>query len=286
MNKSIVAGIVTYNPAIERLEGSIKSIIEQVNAVCIVDNSSDNIDKIENLQREYKFTLIKNTDNKGIAFALNQIMNYAKEQGAAWCVTLDQDSISPSNLVEEAEKLFECQDIGQIVPMIFEERAKEYCYLGTPDNGKAVQKVEKSITSASINRVEAWSTCGKFDEMLFIDYVDYDFCMKLKMSHYKIYRLNTVILKHQIGDSFNVNILGYKIRVGNHSSFRKYYIGRNIIIYIHRYKNELNCVKEYMRLIKVFLLIVLFENDKKIKCKAFLRGVHDGKIYIARCKKI
>lgn len=280
MNKDVVAGIVTYNPDIERLENNIKSINQQVNGVCIIDNFSDNIEKIERLQNIYKFTLIKNTDNKGIACALNQLMNYAKEQGAEWCVTLDQDSVSPSNLVGEAEKLFECKDIGQIVPMIFEEKAKEYCYLGTPDNGETVQKVEKSITSASVNRVEAWSKCGKFDEMLFIDYVDYDFCMKLKMSNYKIYRLNTVILKHQIGDSFNVNILGHKIRVGNHSAFRKYYIGRNIIIYTHRYKKELNCVKEYMRLIKVFMLIIFFEKDKMAKSKAFFRGIHDGKLNI------
>ena len=281
----VIAGIVTFNPNIIRLKKNIESISSQVMQVCIVDNCSKNIMDICELKKIYNVHVIKNLQNNGIAYALNQIMEYAKNNKYEWCVTLDQDSVSPMNLISEAKNIFEYKNIGQIVPTILEDRTNEFCYLGTKLDNERFQKVSKSITSASINNVYAWEKCGRFDDDLFIDYVDYDYCMKLRKANFEIYRMNYVVLNHQIGDSFNVNLFGFKVRVGNHSAFRKYYMGRNIVIYINRYKNDINCVKEYLRLIKIFLLILFFENNKFKKVKSFLCGINDVLKYIDKYKK-
>lgn len=273
---NVVAGIVTYNPNLKRLKENIESIIGQVQKVCLVDNGSYNTEEIELLKKQYPLEIILNFENKGIAAALNQIMLFAKRIDARWCVTLDQDSIVPPNLLQEAEPLLIRKDIGQIVPVIYEEQSGEYCYLDDTDNREKLQEVSKSITSSSINSVSAWEECGKFDEMLFIDYVDYDFCMKLRCAGYKIYRLNRAILEHQIGDSYMIKIFGKKVRVGNHNAFRKYYIGRNMVIYIHRYKKRIDRKKEYLRLIKVMLLLLFCEEDKRNRFHSFCKGINDG----------
>ena len=42
------AGIVLYNPDVERLHENINGIINQVDALILIDNGSDNIKEIEN----------------------------------------------------------------------------------------------------------------------------------------------------------------------------------------------------------------------------------------------
>lgn len=207
---AVAAGIVTYNPDVERLKENIESILKQVSELCIVDNGSDYLKEIEETAKYYSVKLIVNDKNHGIAVALNQIMMYTKECKMEWYVTLDQDSIAPDNLINEAAGLLNNKEIGQIVPVIYEAQAGEYCYLGHEKNGKSVQEVTKGITSASVYRVSAWEECGRFDEDLFIDYVDYDFSMRLRLKGYKIYRINNAVLTHEIGNSFSIRFLGKK----------------------------------------------------------------------------
>ena len=274
MNKETIAGIVTFNPDISRLKRNIEAIIYQVKAVVIVDNNSTNIRDIEYLS--YKnLVIIRNDNNKGIAFALNQIFKWAKKRGYAWVITLDQDSVCPSEYISTAQRYMHPK-IGQIVPILFESNSQKYQYLGDKPNGKNVQYVRKSITSASITSLEVWKEIGGFDNDLFIDYVDYDYALRLRLAGYKILRLNDMLLDHQIGNSVNHKIGVISVRVANHSAFRKYYICRNIIIFIKKYKLKSNPIAELLRLLKVIFFTIIFENGKKIKMKSIFYGIKDG----------
>lgn len=89
-----IAGIVLYNPDLGRLKENIESICKQVDKVILIDNGSDNIREIEDLIKEYlNCILLKNGENMGIAYALNQILKYAYENDVKWFLTLDQDSV-------------------------------------------------------------------------------------------------------------------------------------------------------------------------------------------------
>lgn len=78
-----IAGIVLYNPELERLICNIDGIISQVDMVCYVDNGSDNIWKIKQTLSAYQNVILyENGMNKGIACALNQLAMYAKSKGA------------------------------------------------------------------------------------------------------------------------------------------------------------------------------------------------------------
>ena len=46
-DKKYLAGIVTFNPDIERLNENISAIINQVDKVVVVDNGSENADDIK-----------------------------------------------------------------------------------------------------------------------------------------------------------------------------------------------------------------------------------------------
>ena len=55
------------------------------------------------------------------------------------------------------------------------------------------------ITSGSLLRIEAWDDCGRFDEALFIDYVDTDFCLKCLARGWQIAVSAGGRMTHQLG---------------------------------------------------------------------------------------
>ncbi|MBO5030362.1 MAG: glycosyltransferase family 2 protein [Lachnospiraceae bacterium] len=278
MNR-VIACIITFNPDIKRLERNIEAIKKQVEQIVIFDNASSNILEINKLLSEYAVTILEECENKGIAYGLNQCMEFARKNDYEWVITLDQDSICPLDIIKKSYVFLKRKDIAMIVPVIRESNSGEMCLLGDRLNKDDFQEVKKCITSGAITNVKVWEKVDGFDEGLFIDYVDYDFAMKVLLKKYKIIRMNKVLLDHQIGNSKYKNILGRKVRIANHSDFRKYYIARNMIIYIKRYWKNINALKEIMRVIKVLLLIIFFESNKRNKISAFLRGIKDGLIY-------
>ena len=94
----IMAGIVLFNPNKERLTQNIDAIYPQVDKIVLIDNCSTNGIHIET-RKKIDITLIRNNTNKGIAFALNQIMEYAFGHNFDWVITLDQDSVVSNNLI-------------------------------------------------------------------------------------------------------------------------------------------------------------------------------------------
>lgn len=98
----IAAGIVTYDPELDRLKDNILSIVNQVDMVIINDNHSINISDIRALCRDYeKVKLLENKKNVGVAMALNNICREAIKEKYDWILTLDQDSICPSDLISQ-----------------------------------------------------------------------------------------------------------------------------------------------------------------------------------------
>lgn len=290
----VLAIIVTYNPDEERLNENLKAIACQTDKVVIVDNGSDDTAFLERFSFVYNAAVIGNKKNKGIACALNQGMKYACENGFEWAITLDEDSVCPDNIISSAKKIIEekagrkkmlsddsdveccLDDIAIIVPLIKETASGELCELDTAVNDESCQEVKKCITSAAITNVRIWKKLRGFDNKMFIDYVDYDYAIRCIINNYKIIRMNNVILDHRIGKSEYRKFLWTKIRVANHSPYRKYYIARNIVVYIKRYAKHISVAAEFLRLFKVLLLIVLYEDNKSEKLRAYFKGLKAG----------
>lgn len=266
----ICAGIVTYNPDVIRLKKNIESIVLQVDLVFIVDNFSKNIKDIENITTEYQnVVLVKNSSNEGIATALNQLCLNSKNYGADWILTLDQDTVCESNMIIKMRKYTNDSFLGIICPAVFYE-------------GKENKKKEKELeypyacmTSGSLTRVSAWEEVGGFCEDYFIDFVDNEFCMKLKLHNYKILRLNEVVMYHQLGEAIEKKIFFVKFRRSVHSSWRYYYMTRNNLRFIKKYKEHLNCTKEYLKLAYILFNGFVFTNDKRQTLKYIIKGLKD-----------
>lgn len=270
----IIAGIVTYNPEIKRLKECLDVIVPQVRSVVIVDNGSVNLYEIKELQYNYNFEFVQNYDNLGIAKALNQIFEMAENLCADWIVTLDQDTVVPANLISVYEKnISKFDEAGIFFPLVYDHITHEkWPYI---DNIHKVAEFKRCITSGSINKMSAWKKAGGFDEYLFIDEVDNDFCYRVRKNGYRIFLIPELIINHQIGNTEIRTIFGKKIYIRNHSAFRKYYISRNMI-YVAKKNRECNIIKAICHAFAFSAKSVLFEKDKITKLKACIHGIYDG----------
>lgn len=275
INHPVFAGIVTYNPDIDRLRQNIEAINRQVDKVVIVDNNSKNIELIINLVDKYcNASIIRNDSNLGIAKALNQIMEVASKNNAEWVLTLDQDSVVSNGLVEEYWKYVNVENVGMLTCIIKDRNTDGY-KVGV--SGEKYSEVERCFTSGCFTKVEAWRKVGGFDEKMFIDYVDYDLCLSIREAGYIIIRVNIEGLLHELGNSKDVRFLGRNWVVSNHSSFRKYYIVRNRLYYIKKHANSLNTLLEMRHLLGFITLTMFREPNKLNNLKAILKGLRDYK---------
>lgn len=275
----LAAGIVTYNPQIINIIDQINNLGDICSLIIIVDNGSDNIVLLKKeLEPFHNVMVIMNEDNLGIAKALNQIMEIANQKGFGWVLSLDQDSQLNSDLVKELYVGTNYEGVGIVCPRIYDINSgrialvqDHYVSHSTPD----FQDVEKCITSGAITSIEAWNSVGGYDEYLFIDNVDFDFCKRLKMSGYRIIESEKATLNHQIGKTEYHYLLGIHIGVMNHNAIRKYYMVRNKIYCNYKFDGRFG-LRNILGIIKISLIVMLYEKDKIAKFKSIAKGIHDG----------
>ena len=265
--KKICAGIVTYNPDILRLKKNISNIANQVKTIIIFDNGSENINNIIELISCYSNVyILNNPENKGIAYALNKIFEWGKKNNFEWVLTLDQDSVVLGDLIDNYEFISEKNAI--VAPNILYKDNEQYKEIHDHD----YEYVSWAITSASLTQLKAWEEIGGFDEYLFIDKVDYDFCVRLRCKGYFLVRTYKVTLDHELGNLNCIRLFGKTIYVTHHSPQRKYYMVRNSI-YL---KKKLGSGTPARDVIKLIAKTLLFEKKKMLNFSFIYRGIVDG----------
>lgn len=284
MNHKIAAGIVLFNPNIDRLISNIQAILPQVDAVYLIDNNSSNILTIDEIiHLDEKIILYKNTQNYGIAKALNQMCSSASSDGFEWILTLDQDSICPHDIIskflpftEDSKNVIICPQFsiqGQNIQL----RNRKF---------QKSESVELCITSASLTRLRTWKDLNGFNEWLFIDCVDYDYCIRARKLGGKINRVNDVIIDHQVGNPQTKYFLfGIKVKLYNHSPFRNYYIVRNNIYLLKLYWKDLHGFIWLLKLVHFELKKVIFEKDRVKILHSIIKGINDG-LRSSSCQKV
>lgn len=280
---SVAAVIITYNvendfkERINRLKGKVDEII-------VVDNGSkaETINMLNELEKEV--TVIYLEDNKGIASALNKGIKYSIEKGYNWILTLDHDSIITDNMIKNMLTCYEGlnnelkEKVAMLVPVHVEE--KEYQNGSNINEEKASNsyiEVLTEITSGALTKAEIYKNVGMYDEKLFIDLVDHDYCLSLNKKGFKIIQVNNATLIHNLGESVRKSILGLKMIPTNHSSLRRYYMSRNRHYIWEKYKEDFPSwvLTDKRRFITENLKIVLFEDNKIEKFKYIKRGIKD-----------
>lgn len=269
----IIAGIVLYNPDIKRLLENVNSIYPQVDSLIIVDNASKNCEQAIKMLQEFKnIEIICNDKNKGIATALNQIMHYAIEYSASWVLTLDQDSVCEHDLISQYYKYISKSDVGMMTCNVVDRNFGIDYGVGSTE----YRYVEGCITSGSFVNVKSYKKTAGFDEKMFIDKVDFDYCLSVRATGQKIIKINYNGLLHEVGHGRIIKLFGKSYTMYNHSYIRRFYMVRNGIYIAKKHKKSLNIFRELLKEVRGIILVLLYENDKLKKLKYGIKGLIEG----------
>jgi rhamnosyltransferase len=280
---NICAVLVTYFPDGHFLE-RLDKIRSQVNGVVIVDNTGEvNPAPFLNELGARKIEMIRNRDNLGIGEALNQGLQRAEALGYEWAVTFDQDTWVRPELVETLIRIYEQQPRPERVGIIGCNYEDEN--LGTSPHqhrvdGPASVEAVSVITSGSLLSLVTYSAAGPFRADFFIDYVDHEYCLRLRKLGYKVILATKPLMVHALGEASELNLLGLvKLILTNRSPLRRYYMTRNGLLVVGRYflSEPLWAIETLGSILGFALLKIPFEKKqrwKKIRATAY--GAIDG----------
>lgn len=272
--KKIAVVIVLYNPDLDVLD-NINTYVNKVEKLFVIDNS-DNINGslVEKIQLLKKTVYVSSNSNIGIAAALNLAASMAIEDGFDLLLTMDQDSLISDNFISEMLEEFERDDkIGVLSPYIVHIKNPQKSIIS------GIENVTTAITSGSIIRLTAHKEIDGFLEKFFIDYVDHEYCLRMRSFGFKILRLNSVYIYHELGDVKSRKFFFIKVFPTNHPPQRWYYRTRNRFYVYKIFKNQF---PDYIKIdkrefFKELLKICLYEKNKIQKFKMIMYGYLDFK---------
>lgn len=281
-----LAVVVFYNPEGDYFNRCLL-IASQVDTLIVYDNSID-----EHIISKNKNNILRIDNaiyhsegvNKGIGKALNYAVFKAKENGYDLLLTFDQDTEIPNSYVKSLTLSYLSEkNIGAIGPIYKDINVNRECRFPvssgpfvvrkTLSGESKIQDVLSIITSGTLYPVKIFDEIGFFDEDFFIDYIDNEFCLRLQKNGYRVCVEPKICINHALGNrTIKKSIV--KFSPTNYPFYRKYYITRNrLFVYkMYFFKYPGFVFYDLTAFVLDFLRVILFENDKKNKLKAYFYG--------------
>ncbi|MCA9767114.1 MAG: glycosyltransferase family 2 protein [Carnobacterium sp.] len=255
--------IVTYNPDVSELLSNVSKYIKTAHKVIIIDNSETAFN-FSILEENNKIEIIRLNSNKGIAYAQNLGIEYfLNDDTINYILFFDQDSFLNASQINELYQNYK----------YFEESGVKIGLVGPTINNKksGIDDVEETLSSGSLIKKDRFIYVGSFNESLFIDLVDYDWCWRARYIGYSIKVNNNVFLNHKLGE-------GKKLIFKVSKEFRHYYQFRNAIVL----SSKIYIPKKYKIKIKFslpikFIVYTTIFNNRKLRFNYIIKGIKDGK---------
>jgi rhamnosyltransferase len=233
---------------------------------------------VNEASRKYECEVISNGRNLGIAAALNLGVRYAESLGFDWVALFDQDSLVVGSFVASMLNAYEKNGTPEKIAIIaprYIDRVSSIPWLLTTDRSG---NILSSMTSGSLIPVRIFRDCGVFNESFYMDYVDHEFCLRVRSMGFLIVQSEMAILLHSLGAMTFYKFLGKKIITTNHRAARRYYITRNRIWLYKKYiwKDFSWTMTDAWGMITDTGRLLLLEQDRALKLRNMFLGILDA----------
>jgi rhamnosyltransferase len=273
VNMHKIAAVITlYNPD-ENIIPRVNSLQPFITKIFLIDNSENLNSDIFNYYKDNpKVKFVFNGRNLGIAASMNLAIKFALEEDYKFLLTMDQDSeFDNKSLATLLTFIRNDKTIG-----IYSPFHKNKFFTKSPSI-KSFEEVSDVMTSGNILNLDIVKEVGYFREDYFIDYVDIEYCFRLRNYGYKILQVNNSILVHNEANLSRKKFLWKVVYPPNHNPFRWYYKIRNYFYLKNEYKKKF---PEYFRsesrnIRNNIIKVLLYENKKFLKLKFALKGYLD-----------
>ncbi|MDZ7651135.1 MAG: glycosyltransferase family 2 protein [Burkholderiaceae bacterium] len=286
----VLATIVSYEPDRDALGHLVETLLAGGIDVLIVDNSESESGRVsaQAVAAAFGADFIGNPLNIGVAAAQNVGLRLARERGLPYVLLLDQDSTlqvdTVERLVAALVRLREAGEPAAAVGASFVDPRSGYqapfAQLRHVRMNKlwptpgAPAECDVLISSGCLLALDAVERIGLLDESLFIDYVDFEWCLRAQSAGYKLFGVAEATMDHTIGDS-SIMVLGRVITL--HSPVRNYYFIRNALLFARKPYLTLRWrIHLLYRVVAQFALFGLLCPQRLRRTGWMLRGLWDG----------
>ncbi|MEA5427189.1 glycosyltransferase family 2 protein [Arcicella lustrica] len=232
----IAAVVILYHPTENTLD-NIKTYAKAVDKVYVFDNTEEGTFLKKNLMEIPNITYLHDNHNAGIAKRLNTSAQMAINEGFDWLLMMDQDSKFEGNAIQYywdgVSKFPHPENVGLFGPQFSRNNKQSLAQ-------SSYQEIDGMITSGTLLNLNIYQQIGKFDEALFIDAVDIEYCLRVQKAGFKMIQLINVFIQHELGQTekkASIKTL-YLIKKEKelHSPLRYYYMYRNNLYVQSKYK--------------------------------------------------
>ena len=293
---SIASVTLAYN-AEQLLPRQLEALLRQtrrLNEIIVVNNGSSD-GTLKMLSARYpQVKVLDRPTNVGAGGGYAAGLAYAaQEKKHDWVWLLDHDSVPvDAGLEALLQGLAAIEDsaksVGVLAPTPMDSKTnlaysgmlwrKGWVYPSVEVPGRAVSFVDAAIASGSLVRREVVDEVGLPRTDFFIDFVDIEYCLRIRRYGYKIAVVRDSHLDHAIGNTRTIKILGYSKAWGGHAPWREYYMSRNEIftiwLYYPDWKSKLSVLR---RLLRHATAILVFGEQKRACMRMMLMGFLDGR---------
>jgi rhamnosyltransferase len=282
---SVAAVIPAYRPDDSALLALVESLTSAGIPVLVTDDASPcTFDHALRSVANRGITVVRHPRNAGIARGLNEGLAFARERGAAWLLTVDQDSTLPAGYVDALLASAPAESglwsdpsalrPGVIGAGIIGDASGDLDYPTRSEQGFSV--TEEVFQTGSLWSVAALTEIGGFDERLGIDGVDSAACLALRKAGYSVVVAPSVRLSHTLGTKArSVRILGREVVASGHSAERRESMVRNRLRLApgEFAESPTHAFRTLRRLAMNTALAVTVEDDRWAKAKGSVRGL-------------
>ena len=272
-----MAVVPTFRPDAAALVGLLEVLAAQADVIVADDASPCTSDRVLAGVASQGIPVVRHARNAGIARSLNDGLRHAQATGAAWLLTVDQDTVISADhvarLLAVADGCARTVRVGAVAAGRIDDAAGPLAYPTTLVGG--VPTTQEVIQTGTLWSVNALEEIGGFDESLGIDAVDASACVRLRASGYSLVLAPDVAIAHQIGASREVSVLGRKVMATGHSTERRTTIVRNRLRLAPEEFQEdpVHALRTLRRVAIGTLLAVTVEDDRWAKAKASAKGL-------------
>jgi rhamnosyltransferase len=282
VKEKTVGIVVTFNPD-DALRSRLDMLARQVDRVVVVDNSQ-NLSAREGVAGTCSALgcrCVTNGANLGLAEALNRGVLAAIDEGAAYVLTMDQDSMPDVAMVVELHRALRAaaeagERVGLVAPRTRDVFSADQRTAALRSGDWITTKL--AITSGSLIPVTVIEAVGLFRAEFFIDSIDQEFCLRLAQRGFKIITAPSALLEHRLGSPRIHHFFGMQFIPTNHSAERRFFMARNVL-WTARLFASVDAPTSLLLIVKLLknaALIAAFEDDKLAKLRATGAGLMNG----------
>lgn len=271
----VAAAVILYHPA-QNAVANIKTYYDYIEKVYVFDNTEDASAVKDDLLRLPKVEYYHNHKNEGIARRLNDAAEKALANQFDWLLTMDQDTSFANDTIKHYFNCFYSYHGKEHVAMF----GTKYHRINKPSSNECVATdIHELITSASLLNLALYKTIGRFDEALFIDSVDHDYCIRAKLAGFALIEFSNIHTLHEVGrqvyKSSIKTLFTVKKKKEIHSPLRCYYMYRNLLYLEQKHKHAAATMKVIRNVVVSQLKACIFYGEHPLKVLRYVAAAYN-----------